>query len=86
MVRNAWELGQHARHVQQEALDAARRRQVLALAERGNGGRRGVVAASAVVLAGWLEGAAVRLRQAAGPRRIEPAMAGPTAPRLHQGC
>lgn len=86
MVRNEWELGQHARHVQQEALDGANRRRLLALADRGNAGRHGLGATAAVVVAGWLEGAAGRLRQAAGPNRVEPALAGPAATRLHQGC
>ncbi len=86
MVRNEWELGQHARHVRREAMDAASRRRMLALAESGNGGRRGIGAVAAEAVAGWLEGAARHLRRAAGSGRIEPAMAGSAATRLNQGC
>lgn len=86
MVRHEWELEQHARHVQRDALDAASRRRMLALARRGDGRRRDIGAVAAVVVAGWLEGAAHRLRRAAGAGRIEPVMAGPTATCLHQGC
>jgi hypothetical protein len=88
MVRTAWELEQHARHVQREAMGAARQRRLLALAGMADGARArdGAGAVAAEVVAGWLEGAAARLRRAGARPAVDPLLAGREADGLPFGC
>jgi hypothetical protein len=84
MVRSEWELELHARHVRREATTAARQARLLALAGMGDGTRPrdGAGAVAAEVVAGWLEGAAARLRRAAAPRRMDAVLIGGDGERL----
>lgn len=75
MVRNDWDLEQHARHLRREALAASTRHRLLAEAGRPAGKRSIVPARAAESVANWLETAADRVRRSAARPTATPTIA-----------